>query len=214
MEQSVLKAKVREQLGSAHSRRLRKSAWIPAVIYQEPSNALVAVPQKEVEMLLHHRGGRNAIIAMEFENSSLNTTVMIRDLQLEPVSGAVSHLDFVHISATEAVEMSVALEFLGEAAGVKAGGVLDQVLWELKISCLPADIPESIPVDVTALEIGDHLAAKDIVLDPKWTLEEDPEHIVVSVEAPRVEDEGSASDENAPAAPIVDSGKGKDVEED
>ena len=114
---------------------------------------------------------------------------MIKEYQLEPVSHRLLHADFYEVAMDEVLEVDVPLEVLGEAYGVKMeGGLLDIVHRELRVECLPADIPENIEVDVTELKIGDHIRVKDLKISEKIKILDDPETVVVAVEHPRAEE--------------------------
>ena len=115
---------------------------------------------------------------------------LIKEYQLEPVSHELLHADFYEVAMDETLEVDVPLVTQGESYGVKTeGGLLDIVHRELRVECLPADIPESLVVDVTNMKIGDLLRVKDIPISDKIKILEDPETVIVAVEHPRAEEE-------------------------
>lgn len=150
-----LTAETREQLGKGSAKRLRRVGQVPITVYGgKTDTASASVSRRELAAILRRRG-RNAIFTLAVGDAS--TPVKIADLQLHPVKGNLVHVDFMRISLTEKTEFDVQIEIVGEADGVRNfNGILDQPTHELKIRCLPTDVPTNIQVDVTALGIGDH----------------------------------------------------------
>lgn len=204
-------AQPRESRGKNEARRLRMAGKIPAVLYGSglPARALTVDP-KEILKILHSRSGHNTIFNLQADGET--TLAMIVDWQFEPVHDRLLHIDFKRIDPTRRVQVSVPLEYVGEARGVKAqGGLLDVVVREIEIECLPDDIPESFVVDVTPLLIGQSKRAGDLELGDNITLLSNPDKVLVHVVSQR----GSvttAPTESAPAEPEV-AKKGKKEKE-
>src|SRR5262245_18436188 len=185
MEQIIVQSSVREQKGKGPNRRLRVAGKIPAVLYGHKSqNMALEVDPKEIFRILQSDSGENTIFQLAVPGRE-KINCLIKEYQLEPVSHRLLHADFYEVAMDEVLEVDVALEVLGEAYGVKtAGGLLDLVHRELRVECLPGDIPENIEVDVSELKIRDHIRVKYLKVLEKIKTLDDPETVVVSVEHP------------------------------
>ena len=146
-----------------HARRVRVAGKIPAVVYGAGQDAIaVAVDPKVVTRILHSESGHNTIFDLNVEGSAL-VKAMIVDWQHEPIKGKLLHIDFKRIAMDKAMRVSVPVQLTGIPAGVKtAGGVLDQVLREVEIECLPSDIPDHLDVDVSDLELYGAIHISDL----------------------------------------------------
>ena len=157
-----VKAQGREGRGKNEARRLRKGGSIPAVVYgagKEPVS--VAVDPKQVFRILKSDSGHNTIFDLELNGEA--TKAMIVDWQTEPIKGSLLHIDLKRIAMDKKLVVTVPVHLKGEAVGVKTqGGIMEQVLREVEIECLPADIPPHIDVDVTHLEFGHVLRVKGL----------------------------------------------------
>jgi len=165
MEEVKIKALVREERGTSKSRALRREGLIPAVVYGKGENLLLKIDRKGLKYLRQHHFSENVIFSLEVdrEGESGGIPVLLKDYQLGPLTEKIIHLDFIKVSMEEKVSVEVPVEIKGEAKGVKeGGGVLEHLLWQVKVECLPKDIPESIIVDVSDLEIGDSLHVEDL----------------------------------------------------
>lgn len=217
-EQGTLAAHVREQRGSSNARRLRAEGKIPGVIY-DAGNATTAIALKthDLETELHRHSSENVVLDIDVDGAGL-TKVLVKEVQRHPVTGKIFHVDLQVVSLTETLQVPVPIHLEGEPVGVtQFGGVLEQLLREAEVECLPADIPEALVVDVSHLKIGEAVTLAAIPLDPaKVVLIGDPKIAVAHVAAPRVEIEAGAEGEEAPAAaaePEVIGGKGGEDEE-
>jgi len=146
------------------ARRVRVQGKIPAVVYgaKEPALAIELDP-KQMLRILHSESGHNSIFDLEVAGSSAKTKVMIVDWQYEPIKDRLIHIDLKRIAMDKAMKVEVPILLEGIAVGVKVGGgILDQVLREVEIECLPADIPSYIGVDVSNLAFGDVLRVSDL----------------------------------------------------
>jgi len=146
-----------------HARRVRVEGKIPAVVYGAGMDAVaVAVDPRVVTRILHSEAGHNTIFDLNVEGAPL-VKAMIVDWQHEPIKGKLLHIDFKRIAMDKAMRVSVPVQLTGVAAGVKtAGGILDQVLREVEIECLPADIPDHIDIDVSGLELHGAIHISDL----------------------------------------------------
>jgi large subunit ribosomal protein L25 len=214
MKSVALKAYPRAQVQRAEVTKLRRAGRVPATIYgrlAKPQN--LEVNSKEFADLLHHAASENLLVDLSVENDARSKRLaLVQEIQHHPLDGKVLHVDFHEVAENEKVTVQVPVETSGEAAGVKVGGgVLEHVLFKLKVRCLPKDLPEQIVVDVTALEIGKSIHLGDIKAAEGVEILGDKHITVVAVSAPRAE-EVVATDAAAPAAGDVEMTKEKKEE--
>lgn len=219
MEKVILKAQMRLESGKRAAKDLRKKDIIPAVVYKSGKDALkLQLAAKDLEEVLHTKAGENVIVTLKIEGGKESTkdrTVLIKEIQREPIKDGILHVDFNEISLTETLKVNVPLAAHGEPVGVKAdGGTLEHVMWELQVECLPTNIPEKIEVEVSQLKIGDAVYVKDIAAPEGVKILTDPELIAMIVKPPKVEvpkEEAAAGE--APAEPELIRKK-KEIEEE
>jgi large subunit ribosomal protein L25 len=188
MKEIVINAKARDKLGKEHAKKLRKKGIIPAVVYgAETAPLSLEVEAKSFHALLRSGVGENVIITLNIDDQKNgNRKVLIREVQRDPVWGNILHVDFQQITLTKKLTLNVPIHLVGTPIGVQQdGGILQHVLRELEIECLPTDIPEKIEVDVSNLRIGDSIHVGDIRLEGVELLS-DPQGSIVSVVPPTV----------------------------
>ncbi len=201
----------RELKGSANVRRMRREGLIPGVIYGEGGPAReVSLPQHEFQQMLHRHAGEQMMV--EIELAGKTESVLLKEVQHEPMSGNVIHVDFQEVALNKKLKVQIAIELVGDAKGVVVqGGVLDHTLFSVEVECLPADILEKIEVDVSDLEMGDVLTVKSIALDPsKYEILVEDDVAVASILAPRVatdEDEGEEGEGGSEPEVITEKSK-------
>ncbi len=202
MEKVNLEAEIREKTGKGSSGRLRRTGYIPAILYggKEEAQSLV-VNTKDLERALSSEAGENVIISLKVGDKT--RTVIVKDLQTDPVRGDFLHVDLCQISLREKLKASVPIEVRGEAPGVKEGGILQHRLREIEVECLPTEIPEFIPVDVSGLGIGDSLHVKDLRVIGDIKILVDGEESVVSIVPPTIEEVAPPTPEEVVAEPEV-----------
>jgi len=185
----VIEAQVRIPGGKNVNRRLRNSGKIPAVIYGPGKQPIaVSVNPNEVKAILHSEAGHNTIFTVSVDGSTQNNA-MVKDYQLDPVQGNMIHTDFLEIAMDRLLVLTVDIEVVGEPEGVKLdGGIMDIVTRSIEVECLPADIPESIKVEVSHLKINDYIRVKNIQADPKVRILSDPEVVLVTIVPPLKEE--------------------------
>jgi large subunit ribosomal protein L25 len=210
---TVIEAQARIPGGKNVNRRLRKSGLIPAVVYGPGKPPIVvSVSPSQVSHMLHSESGRNTIFSLSVDGSEQGNA-MVKDYQLDPVQGKLIHADFLEIAMDRLLELTVNVEVVGEAEGVKLdGGIMDIVTRTIEVECLPSDIPESIKVDVSHLKINDYIRVKNIQADAKVKILTDPEVVVVTIVPPIKEEVPVEVAPEAAAEPEVIK-KGKAVEE-
>jgi large subunit ribosomal protein L25 len=187
MERQALEVSPREPGGKGAARKLRSTGHVPAVLYGsgiDPVN--LAVEVQHLDRVLH--SGANAILDLRGTNDVKGKLALVKALQRDPVSRRVMHCDLFAIDVLKKVIVSVALHYDGKPRGVEMGGLLEPILREVEIECLPLEIPEAISVDVSALDIGDALHVSDIPVPETASILNDPEATTVHVVAPRVEE--------------------------
>jgi large subunit ribosomal protein L25 len=211
-----LRGERREEMGKNAARKARAAGMIPGVVYghgQEP--VAVAIPAREFQLAIRHHRGANAIVNLAVNGAEY--TALIREVQYDPVTHSILHMDFHHISLTETVEVNVAVHLNGMPTGVKdGGGVLELIMREIEVKCLPTAIPPYIEVDVTALQIGDSVHVRDLVV-PGVTILTDADATVATVVPPTVIEEKPAEEAAAATATaepeVIAKGKKEEGEE-
>ena len=179
----------REGTGKQVAKRLRRNGVVPAVLYGGTQPESVAVDPRAVLRIIHGHEGSTQLLTLKFEGDSRSRMAIIRDLQFDPVTERLLHVDLQEVTADRAITVRVAVHPVGEAAGVKEQkGILNVVLHELDVSCLPTQIPDRIDADVTALMIGDVLTVAALQVPPGVRILNDPGQAVVTVAAPMAEE--------------------------
>ncbi len=192
-----LKASLREEKGKEKNKKLRATGMVPGVVYRKGEASLsLKVDSKSLSKALHTDAGENVIIKLfvEGDKKKKERIVVIKELQKNPFKDTLVHLDLNEISLTEALKVKVPLMAKGEAIGVKQeGGVLQHVMWEVEVECLPTNIPDKIEVDITNLKIGETLSMKDVLSPEGVKILGDPESIIFSVEHVKTVEEAVAA---------------------
>jgi len=187
----------RSKAGTGESRRMRRAGRVPAVIYSSGNPArLLSVSEVDAAAVAHHAG----LLNMQFNDSSETIAGILKDVQRNPIKQTVMHLDFIQVDVDVLISTSLPLEATGEPAGISAGGMLDQPLREVEITCLPTDIPELLRVDVSSLQLGQHMTVADLKLPAGVKLEShvDLNEVVFTCIAA-----GGAADAEAVAGEVV-----------
>jgi len=201
-----VEAEPREDFGKNAARRLRHAGRIPAVVYGGGGPAIpITVNPRKISEILHSESGHNAIFTLDIQGKA-PARVMLRDWQVDPVHGGLLHVDMVRVARDTRMKLKVPIHITGEAQGVKVqGGIFEFVLREVEVECLPDDIPDHIPVDVTELMIGRNLRVADLPVGEKVKVLTDPARVVAHVVALKAEEEKPAAEvvEAAPAEPEV-----------
>ena len=191
MEKVILKVETREGSGKRISKDLRNMNLIPAVVYKGGKDALkLQLVAADLAKVLHTKAGENVIVTLNItggDSKAKDKTVVIKEIQREPIKNRILHVDFNEISLTETLKVNVPLVAHGEPEGKKEGGTLEHVMWELQVECLPTDIPEKIEVDVSKLKIGESIYVKNITAPEGVKVLADPELIAMIVKPPKVE---------------------------
>ena len=197
--QATLAAATRRTRGNNEARRLRRAGRLPAVVYggTPVESKAVEVDPKALLRILHSESGVNTLVDLQVDDGS-SGQVLIKDIQHDPISDALLHVDFYRLAMDRAITVTVPVTLGGEAAGVKQqGGLLDFVTREIQVQCMPADIPEHVDVDVRELLIGDGVRVRDVSEGRSWTPVSDPDTLLVHVTAAKTgsDDAEGAEDE-------------------
>lgn len=212
METVEINVERRTGKGKGPARRLRAGGQVPGILYgPKRTTTPIAVPREQFERRLAHLEGSHLVkLLHEGSDAELNDRmVLVREMQVHPVSGRVLHADFYEVDLTERLVVSVPLHFTGKAAGVVNGGIMQPILREIEVECLPTEIPEYIEVDVTPLGIHDAVHIADLKLPEGVTAVGDATQTLVTVLPPSVEARPSEGAEGAEAAaaPAADAAK-------
>lgn len=182
MSEAILTADHRTETGSRSAGRFRRDGRVPAVVYglgQE--NVAVTVPAIELGHILAR--GANTVVTLVLDGADQLT--LVRQVQRHPVRGEYLHVDFVRVSADIAVIAEVPLHLTGEPAGVKNGGMLEQQLFSVTVEAKPNAIPSALELDASALEIGEQLHVRDLVVPEGVVVQHEPDELVAQVAVPR-----------------------------
>jgi large subunit ribosomal protein L25 len=216
MKEIVITAKPRDKLGKEHAKKLRRKGIIPAVVYGAETPSLpLEVDAKSFHALLRSGLGENVIITLNIDDQKNgDKKVLIRELQRDPVWGEILHVDFQQISLSKKLTIKVPIHLVGIPIGVQQdGGILQHVLRELEVECLPTEIPEKIEVDVANLKIGDSIHVGDVKLEKAQILT-DQQGSIVSVVHPTVFKEPEVAPAAAVEEPEVITEKKEGVEKE
>ena len=198
--EAVLDAVKRNTRGKNEARRLRVAGQIPAVVYgaqkagEAPAPEAVAVDPKPFMRILHSSSGLNTLITLKIADGN-EARVLVRNVQLDPITHHLLHADFYRVNMDRKIKVTVPITLRGDARGVKQdGGILDFVHREIEVEVLPADIPNSIEIDVTDLGIGGAIHVRDVAANAAWTPVTDSDLMLVHVITIKVAEEATAAE--------------------
>jgi len=197
LERIELQTTVRKSTGNSPARSLRRSGYIPAVLYgRKTDSILLSVNIKDLEQVFKQGNVSQVVLNLVIQNGKkITKAAMVKELQTHPVSGNFIHIDFYEIDMKRQIKVMVPVITQGHPIGVENGGMLNIVRRELELLCLPGDIPETIEIDVTDLDIGDSIHMEDIQLGENIELSEDANYTVVTVLSPKLEEEVSEEED-------------------
>ncbi len=191
MEQTSLEAQVRKTTGNGPARVLRREGRIPAVLYgPKTETVMLSIDNKEFEQIVKKSSIGSALLKLDIKNGQTGSrSAMVKELQTHPVTGQFLHVDFYEVDLTRKINAMVPVTVTGKSQGVEDGGILQIVRREIEVFCLPTAIPEAIEVDISDLDIGGSVHINDIDLPDDVELPEDIDFTVLTVLAPKVEEE-------------------------
>jgi large subunit ribosomal protein L25 len=219
MERLTISVQKREEVGKGAARSLRRENMIPAVIYRGGDSQPVKFLKKELLQFINSTAGQQVMVNLQFGDGS-NKLVLMKDYQVDPAKGDLLHVDFFEVSLSEKVKVPVHVTIVGEPVGVKRdGGILQYLLREIEVECLPDKIPGHVKLDISGLEIGQSLHVSNIEIEEGVKVLTDPDGVIVNVVAPVVE-EVAPVEAAAVAAPeitepeLIKKGKKEEEEEE
>jgi len=198
-EETTVEVAPRPAFGKNANRRLRAGGRIPANVYgMDADPYAVSVDPRRIGDVLRLESGHNTILRLTIEGGKRSRDVMIREIQRDPLTDGLVHVDFVRIDPTKELQVNVPIRLVGTPEGVKnESGFLDFVHREVMVSCLPAGIPEHLDADVTHLHLNQHVSFSDLAVGEGVKILDDPETIIAVVSITKVEEEAPAEDEEA-----------------
>jgi len=195
-----LNTKIRTTTGNGPARRLRMSGQIPAVLYGPgKETVLLSVNKSDLE-LVFKKGGIGQVIlnlVIQKNGETLTRSAMIKELQTHPVSRKFIHVDFYEIRMDQKITAKIPVVTTGMAKGVELGGILQIIRRELDVQCLPLEVPESIEIDISDLDIGDSIHVGKIHLEGDVEFLDDDNYTVITVLSPKLEEEEPEEEEEA-----------------
>jgi large subunit ribosomal protein L25 len=215
MEKMLLKADKREVRGKGGARSLRRSGELPAIVYSKGESMPVKINAKEITRMIRRGAGEHALITLQINEDGGSTAerpVLVKDYQTDPVSDELLHVDFMQVSLSEKITVTVPLHIAKEPSGVKMGGILEFHTREIEVECLPTRIPERIDIDAESIGIGHSFHVSDITVPEGISIVSDPEEVILNVSAPRVEEAPAEVVEEEAEEPELVKTKGKEEE--
>jgi large subunit ribosomal protein L25 len=200
--EAIVTASSRTIAGSSNARRLRKEGWLPGVVYDgKGQSILIQTNRHDFDRLLHRHTSANLLLDLKVDSQDPKK-VLLKEVQHDPISQDLVHVDFVEISMTSKMRVRILLHLVGDPVGVtQDGGVLNHLLREVEVECLPGDLVEQIDVDVAGLHIGQNVFVRDLKVPAGFTVLTDGGIAIAGVAAPTEEKEPEAEAEAAAAAP-------------
>ena len=189
----VLSGKIRERTGKVATKEVRRNGEIPAVLYGLKDNLSFSVCPDNLKDILTAKG-QNALIDLNLEGNK-KRKVILKEFQSHPLKERWVHVDFLEVDVTKTVKVSVNVHLIGKSAGEKMGGLVNQVIKSIHVECLPVDIPQSVDLDVTAVELGQVLHVSDLSLPDKVKILHQPNEVILSVQLEKVKEEETTEDE-------------------
>jgi large subunit ribosomal protein L25 len=213
-ERTKLVVAQREKLGSAESRRLRGQGVVPGVLYGNGEPVAISIAERELRRALTGSAGLHTILDVEIDGKGSTHASILKEYQVDPVRGGVTHVDLQEVRLDQAIHASVSVQLVGgeDAPGVREGGVLSQPLREVTVEALPLEVPEHLVLDVSGMEIGGTLRISDLTAPDGVTLLDDPEMVVATVTAPTKVVEPEPTEEEL-AAMEAEGAEGEDGDE-
>ena len=208
--EAILEATKRETIGKNEARRTRAAGRVPAVLYGEDGGGKhlatpISVEPKALLKILHSESGANTLISLKLAGAG-DTRVLVKEYQLDPLTHQLLHADFHRIAMDRVLQITVPITVKGEAPGVKQqGGILEYVHRTIEVECLPANIPESVEINVGELMLHQGVRVRDLPVNEKWKPVSEADMMIVHVIMPKAEEVAAPAAEGAAAAaaPVV-----------
>lgn len=202
---TVLQAKERKEFRHSALKAIRKNGNIPAIIYgAKVDNKPVSISSADLTKTIR-QVGRNGVISLDIDGSKQD--VVLTDYQEDSFKKEIIHVDFLAVDKSSKINVDVRLVLIGDAAGVKDGGVLQQPLHQLAVTSTPDQIPQQIEVDVANLQVGETLTIADILYQGTFTINHENDEVIASILPPKQEDEINAGEQQAAGHPDNEEGR-------
>lgn len=199
MIQQNMTAALREDFGKGPARRLRQSGYAPAILYGRKAEPIaLAMERKTLTRNLLRLHGHNVVVTLDIEGEEVKKKhhVLVKEIQTDPVTDTILHVDFLEIDLDSEIVLNVPVLYTGTAKGVDMGGILNIMEYTVRIKGLPLAIPDEIKVDVTPLDVTSHgITCGDLEIPANVSLEEEPDKVCVSVVAPKAVAEEEVEEE-------------------
>lgn len=194
----------RERTGTGAMGRLRKQGSIPAILYgRTHASTTLQVDGKTFTKIVEHSASDNILVTLKIEGEAKEQLALVQEVQHDHLKGGILHIDFHAIAADEEIHAEVPVELVGEPAGIKQGGVLEYIHHNLEVRCLPKNLPDKLPVDVSHLNLNDAVHVRDIPLPEGVRTRMDGDVVIAMVAEPKVEAEPEPAAAAAAAAPAA-----------
>jgi large subunit ribosomal protein L25 len=205
MAEMTVSAKGRSARGTSASKRIRREGLVPGIVYGGGGDSLaVTVDSKDIFRLLRSHAGRNTILNLAIEGAGTDN-VILKDWQVDPVKETILHADFQRIAMDKALRLTIPIAIRGTAYGVKTeGGLLEVVMREVDVECMPADIPDEIVCDVTDLGMNGTLRVSDLPVPARVEILDEPDQVIVHVVSVKEEAAAEPAEGEIVAADVVE----------
>lgn len=184
-----LAAEPRELIGKNNNNRLRADGFIPAIVYSHGKSESIKIKNKDFFALFKGNISESIIFNIDIAGKTDDDMAFIKDFQLDPVSGAILHLDLFKVTKGEKIKTNIPIELVGTPIGLKAGGIFIHGEREIFVQCMPRHLPEKIIVDISKMEMGDLITVSDLEISEDVEILTTLENIVAAVDLPRAEEE-------------------------
>jgi large subunit ribosomal protein L25 len=213
LETLEIQADAREAGSKNKARRLRRAGKVPGVLYGPKTQPVaLEIDKKDFSNRVAGLEGSHLVRLKSASSALADRVALVKDVQYHPITGEVVHTDFYEVDLSARIQVHVPLHFVGKAAGVVRGGILQPVVREIEVECLPLDIPGFFNVDVTALDIGDSVHVEDVPMPTGVTAIYDSNFALVTVVPPTVEEAPAAAPAAAEAVPTAAPEEAKEQE--
>lgn len=219
MAELTLEVQRREKTGKSAVKKMRREGIVPAIVYGGNRDTVpIKVNRRTItDLMINSEHGIRSVFLLKLSDTDQSRHAMIRDYQIDPITRELKHVDFIRVNMDEKVNVQIPIHTAGVSKGQKTGGLVDFVMREMEVECLPGSIPDEIILDISALEIGDSLRVGDLALPEGVKSLEDEERVVVTVTAPRAVVEEEPAEEEAfeeEEPEVIRKGKAEDEEEE
>ncbi|WP_372682976.1 50S ribosomal protein L25/general stress protein Ctc [Desulfosarcina sp.] len=210
-----LKASQREAVGNGPSRVLRRDGKIPAILYGPKTEPVkLAIDRLELEPIFKSGAVAQKLLKLQIEGDDSVRNVMVKEMQKDPVSRSVLHLDLYEVSMDQRINVMVPVVTTGKSTGVEMGGMLQIIRRELEVFCLPGQIPENITIDITGLEIGDSVHVEDLPQEETAEILADVNFTILTILSPMAEEEEEVEEEEEGAEEGEEGEEGEEAAEE